>query len=50
VGNPEELEKKLELYWSAGVKITELKFIYSEIPSLLRMMRLFAEEVLPSFG
>jgi len=50
VGSPEELERKLELYSSAGVKITELKFVYSEIPSLLKMMKLFAEEILPSFS
>ena len=49
VGSPAELAKKLELYSSAGVKITELKFVYSEIPALVKMMKLFAEEVLPSF-
>jgi len=50
VGNPKELEKKLELYSSAGVTITELKFVYSEIPSLLKMMKLFATEIIPSFS
>ncbi len=49
VGTPGDLTKRLERYSSAGVDVTELKFVYSEIPSLLRMMKLFAEEVLPSF-
>jgi len=49
VGTPEELVKRLELYASAGVDITELKFVYSDIPSFLNMMKLFAGEVLPSF-
>ena len=34
VGSPKELVKKLELYSAAGVDITELKFVYSEIPAL----------------
>ncbi len=50
VGSPSELVRKLELYSSAGVNVTELKFIYSEILSLLKMMKLFAEEILPSFS
>jgi hypothetical protein len=50
VGNPAELAKKLELYSKAGVEITELKFVYSEIPDLVSMLKLFAEEVLPSFS
>jgi len=50
VGNPAELEKKLKLYSTAGVDITELKFVYSDIPSLLDMMKLFAKEILPSFS
>lgn len=49
VGTPRELKNRLEDYASAGVDITELKFVYSDIPSLLRMMKLFAEEVKPSF-
>ncbi len=49
VGTPKDLVRKLELYSSAGVDITELKFVYSDIPSLLEMMELFAGEVLPSF-
>lgn len=49
VGSPTELAKKLERYSQAGVDVTELKFVYSDIPGLLRMMRLFARNVLPSF-
>jgi probable F420-dependent oxidoreductase len=49
VGSPKELVKKLELYSSAGVDITELKFVYSEIPALKKMMEMFSREVLPSF-
>ena len=50
VGSPEQITEKLERYSRAGVDVTELKFIYSEIPRLLEMMRLFARKVLPSFG
>jgi probable F420-dependent oxidoreductase len=50
VGDPSEFVKKLEAYEKAGVDITELKFIYPDIPSLLQMMKLFASEVLPSFN
>jgi probable F420-dependent oxidoreductase len=49
-GDPKELEKKLKLYSTAGVDITELKFVYSDIPSLLSMMKLFAQEILTSFS
>jgi probable F420-dependent oxidoreductase len=49
VGSPRDLVQKLEQYSSAGVDITELKFVYSEISALLKMMDLFSREVLPSF-
>jgi probable F420-dependent oxidoreductase len=49
IGTPKELTSRLEDYSVAGVQVTELKFVYSEIPSLLRMMKLFAAEVLGSF-
>ncbi|MDG6999137.1 MAG: hypothetical protein JRN15_08495, partial [Nitrososphaerota archaeon] len=49
VGNPRELVEKLELYEKAGVNITELKWMYSSIPELFEMLRLFASEVMPSF-
>jgi probable F420-dependent oxidoreductase len=49
VGTPKDLVRKLELYASAGVTITELKFVYPDLPSLLGMMKLFADEVLRSF-
>jgi len=49
VGSPVELTKRLEQYQSAGVEVTELKFVYSDVPSLLKMMNLFAREVLSSF-
>ncbi|MDA4130863.1 MAG: TIGR03619 family F420-dependent LLM class oxidoreductase [Thaumarchaeota archaeon] len=50
VGSPAEIAKKLELYDDAGVDITELKFVYSEITALVKMMKLFSKEVLPSFS
>jgi len=50
VGTPKDITKSLESYASAGVDITELKFVYSDIPSSLKMMKLFAEEVKPSFN
>jgi probable F420-dependent oxidoreductase len=49
IGNPSEFVQKLEAYQKAGVDITELKFIYADVPALLQMMQLFATEVLPSF-
>jgi probable F420-dependent oxidoreductase len=50
VGTPKELIDKLKLYENEGVKLIELKFVYSSIPSLLEMMRLFADEVMPEFS
>lgn len=49
VGNPRESIEKLKLYEKAGVNLTELKFVYSDVPQLLEMMRLFAGEILPAF-
>jgi len=49
IGSPEELANRLKQYSTAGVHTTELKFVYSEVPALLKMMKLFAEEVLPNF-
>lgn len=49
VGEPREIAEKLKAYEDAGVDLTELKFIYSDIPSLLEMMELFSEQILPSF-
>jgi len=49
IGSPKNLIDKLKLYAEAGVDISELKFVYSDIPALLEMMELFATEVLPSF-
>lgn len=50
VGNPRELTEKLRAYDKVGVNVTELKFVYSSIPDLLEMMRLFSAEVLPAFN
>ena len=49
IGAPQNLISKLNMYEAAGVDITELKFVFSDIPALLEMMELFAAEVLPSF-
>jgi probable F420-dependent oxidoreductase len=49
VGSPSEMVQKLEKYSEAGVDMTELKFIYSDIPAVLMMMKLFSKEVIPSF-
>jgi alkanesulfonate monooxygenase len=48
VGHPSQLLEKIGLFSKAGVDMTELKFIYSDISSLLKMMNLFAKEILPS--
>ncbi len=50
VGNSNEIVQKLKSYEEAGVDITELKFIYTDIPSLLEMMELFSKEALPRFA
>jgi probable F420-dependent oxidoreductase len=50
VGNPDELVQKLKLYESAGVYLTELKFVYSNIQTLLEMMKLFRDKVMPYFS
>lgn len=49
VGTPDELKNRLEAYNSAGVDTTELKFVYSDIVGLKRMMKLFSNDVIPSF-
>jgi len=49
IGTPKEIAMKLEEYSKGGVQATELKFVYSDIPSLMNMMKLFAGEVLTSF-
>jgi probable F420-dependent oxidoreductase len=48
VGSPSQLLEKIGRFSRAGVDMTELKFIYSDVPSLLKMMDLFAKEILPS--
>jgi probable F420-dependent oxidoreductase len=50
VGTPKELQMRLKQYESVGVNVTELKFVYSDIPALLQMMKLFSAEVLPFFS
>lgn len=50
VGGPEQLVEKLKKYESAGVDLTELKFIYSNIQELFEMMKLFKDRVIPSFS
>jgi probable F420-dependent oxidoreductase len=49
VGAPDEITKKLEKYERAGVELTELKFIYSNIQELLKMLQIFKDKVMPSF-
>lgn len=49
IGSPQEILQKLKLFQEAGVDLTELKFVYSDIPQLMEMMNLFFSEVIPSF-
>lgn len=49
IGSPRDIVQKLKLFQQAGVDLTELKFVYSSIPQLMEMMKLFASEVLPAF-
>jgi probable F420-dependent oxidoreductase len=49
VGSPDDLVAKLEKYSKAGVNVTELKFVYADIPRLTDMMKIFAKDILPSF-
>jgi probable F420-dependent oxidoreductase len=50
VGNSAEIIQKLKRYQEAGVDVTELKLIYSDIPTLLDMIELFSKEILPVFA
>jgi probable F420-dependent oxidoreductase len=49
IGAPEELVQRLQLYEQAGVTVTELKFVYSDIPAVLKMLELFASKILSAF-
>ncbi|HZW58536.1 MAG TPA: LLM class flavin-dependent oxidoreductase [Nitrososphaerales archaeon] len=49
IGNPKVVTDRLRKYKEVGADMTELKFIYPDIPSLLEMMTLFMNEVAPSF-
>lgn len=49
LGSPAEIVKKVEAYSEAGVNMFELKFIYKDLDSLSAQLKLFAEEVMPSF-
>ncbi len=49
-GSPDELVRKLSEYVSAGVDMTELKFVYSDLSALFKMMKLFAEEIMPNLS
>jgi probable F420-dependent oxidoreductase len=48
VGTPEEIIEKVEEYSKAGVNITELKFVYSDVTALLNMMQLYADKIIPA--
>ena len=50
VGNPEEVIEKIHRYSEAGVNMTELKFVYSDIPSLMNIMQLFSDKIIPACG
>lgn len=50
VGDPEEFAAKLLLYKKAGVDVTELKFVYSSVEDLIRMMREFRDSVLQALS
>ena len=50
IGSPRQVADKLELYSKAGEDMVEIKWIYSTVPELIRMMRLFKAEVAPSFS
>jgi len=47
IGNPKQLAEKLQAYSEAGVHLTELKFVYGDLPALMKMMKLFADRVAP---
>ncbi|MDA4111674.1 MAG: TIGR03619 family F420-dependent LLM class oxidoreductase [Thaumarchaeota archaeon] len=48
VGTPEEIIEKVRRYSKAGVDITELKFVYSDIPAMLEMMQLYSDKIIPA--
>ena len=49
LGSTSEVMKKIEKYLEAGVNMFELKFIYRDMNDLLSQLKLFADEIMPSF-
>ena len=49
VGSPNEIMRKIEEYSEAGVNVFEFKFICPDLETMLKMMELFSNEVMPSF-
>jgi len=49
IGTPDDIIKKLELYEAAGVDCIWFDFVASNVDEILTQMKIFAEEVLPSF-
>lgn len=49
VGSPKEIREKLADYVKAGVTHYEMKFIYRDVPMLLRELELWSKEIAPAF-
>ena len=50
VGSPSEVLKRIEDLVQAGVNFFDLYFMYPELGLMLKQMKLFARDVLPSFN
>jgi len=49
VGRPDEIIKKIQEYLDAGATHFELRFIARDMPSVASSMKIFSEEIAPSF-
>ena len=49
IGSPEEIRRRVKAYSDAGVSHFEIKFIYPTLERHSKMLRLFAQEILPAF-
>lgn len=49
VGSVSEVIEKVERYIQSGVNLFELKFIYKNMDSFFSQLKLFSQEVIPSF-
>jgi alkanesulfonate monooxygenase SsuD/methylene tetrahydromethanopterin reductase-like flavin-dependent oxidoreductase (luciferase family) len=49
IGSADEVTKRIENYVQCGVNLFELKFIYKNMDSFFSQLKLFSQEIFPSF-